>query len=297
MTRMHAKKRRLSKRDVVVARGRIPALAFWAALWLVPSVAGAATDVDVDIGQQLAEAEKACLAGAYERGVDLLSALYLKARHPAYLHNQARCYEENGQYRLAVVRYRAFLLKVKELSPAERAAEGLAEDKLAQIEAHLDRVEQLAQASVAPGDADKNPTADSAKAAPSLTEHAGPGDGHAPEGSALRPLGVVAMSLGVVSAVGGVVAGVVSRSAENQIADASKNHGTYDPGLYSRGQRASTIATVGFVAAPLLLTAGAVMYWLGHPTTTATSVSGPAAWQIGPSLSRDGFGLVLSSGY
>src|SRR5687768_6777534 len=69
---------------------------------------------ELDEGALLAQAEKACLEGNHQQGIELLVRLYLGSRHPAYLYNQARCYEQNGQYRQAAGRYREYLRKLDE---------------------------------------------------------------------------------------------------------------------------------------------------------------------------------------
>jgi hypothetical protein len=283
--------RRRSRRPGIVAT--IVALGLVAPWRAQPVRAG-----EFEENRQLAEAESACLAGDYARGVELLSDLYLKGRHPAYLHNQARCYEQNGQYRLAVVRYRAFLLKVNELSTAERADEGLDDGKIKKIEAQLSRVEQLAQSQPPTGDeggvAARRPDAPESSA---LHQNAGSTPG-SPRGAGLRTAGVVGLSLAGVAVVGGAIAGAMARNAETEISQTSQRMGVFDPELYDRGRRASTISTASFIAAPVLLGLGALAYWMGRSMAKGErNGSGQSARRndhpalhVGPTLSLDGVG-------
>lgn len=70
-----------------------------------------------------AEARKECLAGRWQRGVEILADLYVETNDPVLLHNQARCFEQNGQYAQAASRFREYLrLARKTLSPADVSA-------------------------------------------------------------------------------------------------------------------------------------------------------------------------------
>lgn len=70
-----------------------------------------------------AEARKECLAGRWQRGVEILADLYVETSDPVLLHNQARCFEQNGQYGQAASRFREYLrIARKTLSPSEISA-------------------------------------------------------------------------------------------------------------------------------------------------------------------------------
>jgi hypothetical protein len=248
---------------------------------------------EVDEGKRLAEAEAACLAGSYDRGAQMLAELYLATRHPAYLHNQARCYEQNGKYELATSRYREFVAKARALSPKQRADEGLSDERIAKIEAQMVKVEALADAQRSRrGETGSDEGRD---AAASLYEGAAPAGGG--QGSGLRVAGVSAMALGGAALISGVVAGLISRNAQQEIVDASQKGGEYDRAAYERGQRAATVATVSFVAAPVLVGVGVVMYWIGrsgNDVAPAANAAKPGALTFAPVLASDRVGGVLS---
>ena len=54
-------------------------------------------------------ARRACAAGRVEQGIALLAALEKELRHPNYLYNQARCYQQNGRAEPAIARFRDYL--------------------------------------------------------------------------------------------------------------------------------------------------------------------------------------------
>jgi hypothetical protein len=56
-------------------------------------------------------AKKACLTGDPVSGVAILADLYIDTSDTAYLFNQGRCFEQNGRYQEAVVRFREYQRK------------------------------------------------------------------------------------------------------------------------------------------------------------------------------------------
>ena len=67
-------------------------------------------------------AKRACLVGDVDKGVGILADLYVDTNDPTYLFNQGRCFEQNGKYDQAVLRFKEYLLKAKNLSPTESDA-------------------------------------------------------------------------------------------------------------------------------------------------------------------------------
>jgi hypothetical protein len=254
--------------------------------------------------QRLAEAEVACLQGDSRRGVELLAQLYLTSRHPAYLHNQARCYEQNGQYGLAAARYQEFLAKVHELPAARWAAEGFSKEKIAAIELRKVDVERLAAAAARTpaatseiGKDARHPTDPPAAPAASpgtlvLTQQAAP----APRrwGPGVRLAGTTTMAAGGVTLVGGVIAALTAKQAEREISDASANRRTFDAERYRAGEQAATISTVAFIATPVLVGLGALLYWNGSAPPAAGA---RASVSVVPTISRSSVGGLVAIGY
>lgn len=79
----------------------------------VPAPAGAADPRE-------GEARTKCLAGDVARGVELLAQLYVETRQSAYIYNQARCYQQNGQATAAIQRFREYLRTERNVAPDER---------------------------------------------------------------------------------------------------------------------------------------------------------------------------------
>jgi hypothetical protein len=82
------------------------------------------------------QALTACAAGDVARGVAILADLYAESRDPAYVFNQGRCYQQNGQLEQAQQRFREYL-RVGTAEPREDLAR--ARGFLTEIDATLAR--------------------------------------------------------------------------------------------------------------------------------------------------------------
>jgi hypothetical protein len=74
-------------------------------------------------------AKKACAAGDYAKGVDILADLYVRTDDPTFIFNQGRCYEQNHQWVRAIDRFREYLVK----------AGNSEHDAAAEAEKHIDK--------------------------------------------------------------------------------------------------------------------------------------------------------------
>jgi hypothetical protein len=92
--------------------GLVASLAFLATVCAAGSAAG----------QEMSEraARKACMSGDYQKGVDILSDLFINTRDPAHIYNQGRCYEQNGRCEEAVNRFREYLRTAKNPTAEEK---------------------------------------------------------------------------------------------------------------------------------------------------------------------------------
>jgi hypothetical protein len=285
-------------------------------------VAGTPRAFAIDEEVQLTTAEQACLSGNYQRGVEILANLYLATRKPAYLHNQARCYEQNGQNEAAIGRYNEFL----------RQAKGLPIEKKAELEANIIRLEQKvarqravqgqmpsqgpAQAPyygqqppvyapptapaaspgptpdvLPPGAYPSYPTPTGATRAPVVAPPAG-ARASVPDVAAaassggnkgLRIAGIVSAATGAGALVVATLSGLSAKDAEKKTEEDTRAMRVYDDKRYQSGTDAAKLSTIGFIAAPVLLGAGAVMYWLGIP-----SAPEKAALTVTPQVARRG---------
>jgi hypothetical protein len=73
-------------------------------------------------GQEVSEraARKACMSGNYQRGVEILSDLFINTRDPVHIYNQGRCYEQNGRCAEAINRFREYLRAAKAPTAEEK---------------------------------------------------------------------------------------------------------------------------------------------------------------------------------
>jgi len=80
-------------------------------------------------------ARKACLLGDVKTGTEILADLYLDTKNATYLYNQARCLEQNGLNEQSILRFREFMRKAPNLSPADSAA---VQKKIDDLQAAID---------------------------------------------------------------------------------------------------------------------------------------------------------------
>jgi hypothetical protein len=96
-------------------RWSIPFAAVLIIAW-APPVRGASVE-----SRQKA-AKKACLLGDVDKGAEILADLYVETNDETYIYNQGRCFEQNGKNEQAVLRFKEYLRKAKNLRPADRDA-------------------------------------------------------------------------------------------------------------------------------------------------------------------------------
>jgi hypothetical protein len=206
------------------------------------------------------EAKKTCLAGRWERGIELLADLYAETGEPTYIYNQGRCFQQNGRSADAVTRFREYLRKAPSLSADEKA----------QVEKFIRELES-------PTDPSRPSSAGSSAAVPvtpppvvPVSSTAGPV--HVAVGATavdddkrrrtLRVAGIAAGAVGLLSVAGGVVMGLRVKSLEDDVTKAA-SEGRYDQSKYNDGRRAETLEWVGLGVGVAALASGAVLYFLG----------------------------------
>jgi hypothetical protein len=216
-------------------------------------------------------AKTACLSGDYAKGVALLAELYVSTNEVTYLFNQGRCFEQNGKYEEAIVRFREYQLKN---SDAGNALDESAEKHIANCQAVLDKqkpaapVVPAAPAAAAPSalaTAQSESKAPAVEAKPDarveITESA-------PQGTPGRGLRIAGISAAVIG-VGGIATGVILNLKANSLAKNLEAASGSSTTLYSRSTESSrsTYQTLGWVAygaGAACLAGGAVLYLLGH---------------------------------
>ena len=213
-------------------------------------------------------AKTACLSGDYTKGVALLAELYVSSNNDVtYLFNQGRCFEQNGKYEEAIVRFREYQLKNAD---AGHAPDESAEKHIANCQAVLDKQKPAAAVSAAPAASSlsavqaepKDPSVEvKPDARVEITEAVAP----ATAGRGLRIAGVTAAAVGGAGIATGVILNLKANSLAKNLEAANGSSTT----LYSRSTESSrsTYQTLGWVAygaGAACLAGGAVLYLLGY---------------------------------
>jgi hypothetical protein len=243
-------------------------------------------------------AKTACLAGDYAKGVALLAELYVDTSDPMYIFNQGRCFEQNGRYEDAVIRFREYQRKNADAGGApDPQAEKHIGDCLALIEIQRARTSEQNQApsaaaAVAPGPGATNvqPAVSAAQppdsAAPAgATQPVPAGAGSAvpsvpipaasPDRSPMpvqKKLGYGAAALGLV----GVGVGVAAYLVAQDHLDKSSALGCSDTSCVGKGkeeynsaQTAITVSNAACISGGILLVGGVVLVLISSSATLA----------------------------
>jgi tetratricopeptide (TPR) repeat protein len=240
------------------------------------------------------QARADCSAGRVQAGVDALAQMFAESNDATYIYNQGRCYEQNGKFEEAVLRFREFLRKAKSLSAEEKAeVNGHINDCQAELNRRLAsppsppsaRIQPVPIEPVAPAKPEvavlPKPGADVV----TTLDHPSGGSG----GAGLRTAGIVTGSLGTALVVAGVIFSIETRSIAKQVSsDDARN--TYDRNKDDLGKLCSTLQWVGYGVGAAALATGGVLYYLGYraaQTPASDSVS------LLPVLLPGGSGAVL----
>jgi len=65
-------------------------------------------------------ARKACLSGNVQKGVEILSEIFVETEDPTLIYNQGRCFEQNGRHKEAINRFREYLRRPRTSAPKPR---------------------------------------------------------------------------------------------------------------------------------------------------------------------------------
>ena len=233
-------------------------------------------------------AKTACLSGDYAKGVALLAELYVSTSDIAHLYNQGRCFEQNGKYEEAIVRFREFQRKNAD---AGNPPDAVAEKHIADCQALLDKQKPTTSPpsmpapvpTAAPEAAVPPPAAPGVDSSGPVAKP-GPGDvGVATStggdrGAVLRIAGIATFAVGVAGVATGVALNLKANSLASDL-DASASTTNSSTTLYTRSKESSrstyeTLSWVGYGVGGACLAAGAVLYYLGHrragePTSVA----------------------------
>lgn len=253
-------------------------------------------------------ARTACLTGDYAKGVELLAELYVTSKDITYLFNQARCFEQNGKYEEAILRFHEYQLKN---SDAGNPPDESAEKHIASCQALLDKQKAGQGAATALPPTAPAVTAPAASAEPkpvgeSLGQKAAAVLGVAPEpkadlaastapetpGRGLRFAGIAAAAVGVAGLAAGVIFNMKANSLSRDLEAANGSSTT----LYSRSKESSrssyeSLTWVAYGAGAACVVGGAVAYLLGRSEGPSTQVA------LAPAVGLGEIGAVLQGAF
>jgi hypothetical protein len=226
-------------------------------------------------------AKTACLSGDTSKGVALLAELYVSTNEVIYLFNQGRCFEQNGKYEEAIVRFREYQRKNTD---AGRAPDAQTDQHIADCQALLDKGKAPVPATPAPAavlapvpapPAMAQPSQEPpplAPAAPPLQQPAAELTQPSPasSGSGMRMAGIATMVVGAAGIATGVILNIKANGMATDL-EASKTS-------YSRNKESSrasyeTFGWVGYGVGTACLAGGAVLYYLGRSQAHSTQVA------------------------
>jgi hypothetical protein len=203
-------------------------------------------------------ARKACLSGNVEKGIEILSDLFVNSGgDPNFLYNQARCYEQNHRWEDAISRFLEYLRKAPHLDDADKAE---TEKHIADCKSYLGNAPSQApvaepQRVTVPVPADAPPpsrvplpalSAQSTQVGPSTTP-----------GSGLRTAGVITAVVGGAALITGVI---LNLKVNSMSSDLEKN---WVPSTNSSRESYKTIGWIGYGVGGACVAAGAILYYLG----------------------------------
>jgi tetratricopeptide (TPR) repeat protein len=212
-----------------------------------------------DRQSQEREAKKACLAGDYLKGVTILSELYADSNDPTYIFNGGRCFQQNGRYEEAILRFREYLRKAKKATEEDRSE---ALKNIADCQALMGGKPGSPAAVVQPS-TPPAPTAAGQKAAmvaaqpETVVQQAPP---PASPGRGLRIAGIVGLALGGAA----LATGVVLNLEANSLASDLESTTDYERSKESRRAGYETLGWVSYGVGAALVTGGAILYYIGR---------------------------------
>jgi hypothetical protein len=231
---------------------------------------------------QVAEARKACLTGDYQKGIALLSDLFVKTEAPNYIYNQGRCLEQNARYEEAILRFEEYLRVTKGSDAKERVD---AREHIADCQSKVART-----ASVAPPTAQTPPIVGQPPVLPEpkpVTTVEQPRSATSSPGRGLRIAGITAGALGVASLATAVILNIKA----NSIADDLNKPTGYDRGKVSQQSNYQSGSWIGYGVGSACLLGGAILYYLGYSSESSSAVA------LLPMLAPDQAGVAFRGGF
>jgi hypothetical protein len=234
-------------------------------------------------------AKRACAAGDYRKGVEILADLYVDTGDSNYVFNQARCYEQSHQWVNAADRFREYLLKAQNAPASDRddAEKHLATCKRYQEEGQAKNAPPPLQTPVfvtAPALAPPAPPPAQIATTPIGANSPPPQES---SGAGLRTTGIVVAGVGLAT----LGAAIALNVKANQLARDASN--TQKPSTESSQKSYKTGAMICYGTGAAALVTGGVLYLLGR----RSGEEKPAAVALLPSWTPGLATITLSGGF
>jgi hypothetical protein len=192
------------------------------------------------------DARRECLAGRYQRGIDLLAALFTDTRDPNHIFNQGRCYEQNNRPDEAISRFREYLRKAPSLPPAEAA----------EVQAHIRDCEKMK----AEQRADQAGPAEDVELRQRLAQ--------AEERRAhnMRIAGISIAAAGAAALAFGGYMSYRTKTLESDFQEKQRRQmgAFFDRTAYNNGQRAELFQWIGYAVGAVAIGTGGIFYYVGY---------------------------------
>jgi hypothetical protein len=183
------------------------------------------------------QARTACAAGRVDEGVKILAELFAQTEDMTYVFNQGRCFQQNGQAKEALTRFREFLRRA---SPGEADAKKEAETFVAELEADIAANEDRAAKTAADA-----------------------GDG----GRTLRLTGAALSAGGAVAVLVGLALSWKVKTQKQDVETYSRQQ-NLDFGVLDQkiadGNRYEALQWPAYLLGAAALIGGGTCYWIGH---------------------------------
>jgi hypothetical protein len=214
-------------------------------------LAFAAAPAGSDEDPRAVEARQACMSGQVDRGIRLLADYLASTDDATAIYNMARCYQQNGLPDKALLEFREYLRKVKDLAPDERRQ---VDDYIRELEAR--------QHAAGGGTLPPPTTVEASAPAPSSGR---PG---------LRRGSFVLGGIGVAALAAGLIFGLNVKAANDDIHAqiVSAGDGLTVKSRQADGARAQTLQWLFLGVGAASLAAGTVCYVLGMPSRESTAL-------------------------
>jgi tetratricopeptide (TPR) repeat protein len=213
-------------------------------------------------------AKKACLAGDYAKGVSILSDLYADTNDPNYIFNGGRCFEQNGRYEEAILRFREYLRKANGLDESDKseARKHIADCESLMGKKEADVVAPPVQADKAapvrePSPEPKAPVSAAGADVGSAESRVAKSASDADRGAGLRIGGATVLVVGAAALASGIIFNVKANSLANELESTTSN---YQRTTENRRKDYVTYGWASYGVGGACVIGGAIIYLLGR---------------------------------